>query len=381
LTHVKQSGPRSEDANNPYQQFHTTFRRIFKVLRNDSRQYSPKFSEVMDALIACSPNFRNMRELKIDSWDLPPTYNIQPLFKSFWSAFGSNLHHLSLGGNLEGYKSFIDTEPNLPSLIDLQVEFTNNVFRVDQDVDAAILVDRVAPFINRLGHHIEFLKIWSWATLDLSDFFKRLSVFPRLEQLNVRMAFNLTLLQDASGLKSLLSASSDSLQRVNLRLNPSGWPLNPTREEPLSQWLSSCLSDEKCFSQLHALDIYPTAIPASLDVLLAFIERSSNTLQDLVVRDRYLQQSEARDVIDAAFKSPNLVSLRLNLLRLDIDLLDYLARKLPNLTQLWIAVTEEILGNREVGGLEVRIYLFLSSISVWKYLIPVPLYSLLFLRI
>jgi len=334
----------------------------------------------MDALIACSPNFCNMRQLRIDTWDLPPTYDIQPLFRSFWSSFGSNLHHLSLGGNLEGYKLFIETEPNLPALIDLEVELTNNVYRINQDLDAAILVDVVAPFINRLGRHIESLRIWSWAALDLSDFFMRLIAFPRLEYLNIRMAFNVTLQQDASGLKSLLSASSGSLQRLDLRLNPSGWPTDPMREESLSQWLSSCLSDEKCFSQLRALDIYPTTIPTSLDVLLSFIERSSNTLEKLLVRDRYLQQTEANDVIDAASKCPNLLSLRFNLRRLDIDLLDRLAEKLPNLTQLWIAV-EEILSNSEVGGPGVRIFLLLLCMSLWKYLVLVPLYSMLFLRI
>ncbi|KIM39915.1 hypothetical protein M413DRAFT_187510 [Hebeloma cylindrosporum] len=358
LTHVKQRSPRLDNANvgHPHQQFYSTFRRVFKVLRRDTQgpgssvSSSPKFSEVMDALIACSPNFCNIQQLRIDSWDLPPSYDIQPLFKSFWSSFGSNLHQLSLGGNLEGYKLLIETDPILPSLIDLQVEFTNNVFRVDQDTDAATLVDIVAPFINRLSHHIKFLKKWSWAALDLSDFFLRLTAFPRVERLSVRMAFNIAFQQNASGLKTLLSASSGSLQRLDLRLNPSGWPINPIREESLGQWLSSCVADDKCFSHLHALDIYPTIIPVSLDVLLTFIERSSSTLKELLVRDRYLQQTEARNVIDAASQCPNLVSLRFNLMRLDIGLLDHLARKLPNLTHLWIAL-EEVLSNREVGGL------------------------------
>ena len=163
----------------------------------------------MDAVITCSTNFRNVRQLTIDSWDLPPTYDIQPLFKSFWASFGSNLRHLSLGGNLEGYKVFIETKPNLSSLTELRVEFTNNVYRPDQDWDAAILVDVVAPFINRLSPHIEYLRVWSWAALDLSDFFMRLTTFPKLEHLNIRMAFNVTL-QDAS-------ASSPCSQPVQAR--------------------------------------------------------------------------------------------------------------------------------------------------------------------
>jgi hypothetical protein len=59
-------------------------------------------------------------------------------------------------------------------------------------------------------------------------------------------------------------------------------------------------------------------------------------------------------------------------LRLDIDLLDHLATKLPNLTHLWIAV-EEILSNREVGDLGVRIFLLLSFMFLWKHLLFVPL--------
>jgi hypothetical protein len=58
-----------------------------------------------------------------------------------------------------------------------------------------------------------------------------------------------------------------------------------------------CLSDEKIFSQLRALDIYPTTIPTSLDVLLSFIESNSDTLEKLTIRDRYLHQTEASDVI------------------------------------------------------------------------------------
>ena len=272
------------------QQFYLTINRAFKVFKKEQASFDvegyndfykppqrPTFSDVIKIIISCTPHFANINDLTIDSWDLPPSYDLKDFFVAIWTSFGSNLRCLSLGGNLEGYRVLIESQPNLQKLKELHLEFTNNLFRVDNDEDARILVDVIPPFINALKGNLHSLKVWSWANLDISDFFKRLDALPALECINVRMAFNRSL-RDPSGLKALLCQSSPTLREVSLRLNPAGLPMNPVREEPLSLWLAECIADEQCFAHLTQFDIYPTSKQIGMDFLLALLESACRGL-------------------------------------------------------------------------------------------------------
>ncbi|KDR76018.1 hypothetical protein GALMADRAFT_247234 [Galerina marginata CBS 339.88] len=381
LTHVKGhsthgSQENANDFKHLKQQFNLTINRVFNFLRGDNHEaealsHNPKrprptFSNVIDGIIDATPLFVNVRDLTIDSWDLPPSYDLKSLFASFWkSPFGPNLRALSLGGNMEGYRIFIQSNPSLKHLKDLRLEFTNNLFRVDLEEDAGILVDIVAPFVNSLSSHLETLRIWSWASLDLSVFFKSLAVLPMLHGLNVRMPFNKALRDDPSGLKDLISNCSATLQKLDLRLNPSGLPVNPVLEEPLSQWLTDCVADERCFAQLRSLDIYPTTMTAGVDVLLACIRRAADTLTHLTVRDRYLQPPEVEQVVNVVAKCTGLTYLKLNIWRLDVALLDLLAAKVPGVRHLWLSVGEVLSNaNNENGGLG---HAFLQDLNQRSY--------------
>jgi hypothetical protein len=187
-----------------------------------------------------------------------------------------------------------------------------------------------------------------------------------LEYLNVRMAFNKAL-RDPSGLKELLCGCSATLLQLDLRLNPSGLPMNPIWEEPLSQWLAECVADERCVAHLRSLDIYPTNMAAGIDDLLSCINRAARTLTHLTVRDRYFQPAEAALVVDAAAKCAGLRYLRLNVWRLDVTLLDLLAKKVPALQQIWLSVGEA-LSNNEHGGLGYAFFQDLKqrSYTNWK---------------
>ena len=279
----------------------------------------------------------NVRELYIDIWH-SPHYDLQPLFSSFWSSFGPKLYTLSLSGILEDFPTLINSIPTLNSLQDLRIEFNHSYTGLIQ-ASRTILVDLLLPFINNLAPHLSSLRLCSWGYVDLSTFFSQLAIFPGLKTLNVRTHFSN--FSDASGLKGLICDSSDTLQSVCLHINLGKSTMDPSAEQLLSRWLSECISDERFFSKLQVLDIYPTNTAAGMEFLLGCIQRSSTNLVELIVRDRYLEDQEVKTVIDAASSCHNLTYLRMNIRRLDVGLTDHLALKLPRINRLWLSVGED----------------------------------------
>ena len=299
-------------------------------------------TDLINEILNITSKLVNVRELYVDLWHLPPHYDLQPLFSSFWSSFGPKLYTLSLSGSLEDFRTLINSNPILGKLRELRVEFTHSsIDAIQIEASRAILVDDLLPFINSLAPYLLSLRLWSWASFDLSAFFSQLAPFPGLKALNVRTPFN-TAFGDASGLKGLICDSSDTLQRVDLRLNPAGLTVDPSSEEPLSRWLLECISDERFFSKLHILDIYPTNMAAGMEFLLGCIHRTSTNLVELIVRDRYLQDREVKTLIDAASSCRNLTYLKMNIRKLDVALTDRLALKLPRINRLWLSIGENL---------------------------------------
>lgn len=298
-------------------------------------------TDLINELINTTNKLVNVRELSVDCWDLPPSPSCdsQLLFSSFWTSFGPKLRSLSLSGNLKSYHTFV-MNPILDGLQELRLEFTGNILRVDADADRAILVHDILPFINSLAPHLVSLRLWSWTSVDLSALFFRLAPFPALKALNVRTHFNRAF-GDASGLKGLICNSSSTLQRIDLRLNPTGLTVDPLSEEPLSRWLLECFSNEDFFSQLRILDIYPTNLAVGMEILLGCIQRTSKSLVELIVRDRYLQDREMEVILNAVSSCSNLTYLRMNIRRFDVALTDRLALMLPGIDRLWLSIGEE----------------------------------------
>jgi hypothetical protein len=292
--------------------------------------------DLINAILKITNKLVNVRELYIklyiDIWDPPPLYDLQPLFLSFWSSFGPKLYTLSFTGMLEDFRTLINSNPTLGKLRDLHVVFTRFCTAPIQiETSRTILVDLILPFINNLAPHLLSLKLWSWVSIDLSTFFFQLAPFPSLKALNVWTCFNN--FGDPSGLKGLICDSSNTLQSICLHLNPA------TSEEPLSRWLLECISDERFFSKLQVLDIYPTYTVAGMEFLYRCIQRTSRNLVDLIV-DRRLQDHEVNTVIDAASSCQNLTYLRMKIRRLDVALTDRLALKLPRINRLWLSIGE-----------------------------------------
>ena len=340
LTHVKKAIASTSTPNIRHQLMHSIIHVFGRSKSPQPYLINMAPTDLINEILNITNKLVNVRELYIDLWNLPPLCDLQPLFSSFWSSFGPKLHTLSLSGILEDFRTLIDSNPILGRLRELRVEFTHScIDAIEIEASKAILVDVLLPFINNLAPHLLSLRLWSWASFDLSTFFSQLAPFPSLKALNVRTPFN-TAFGDASGLKGLICDSSDTLQRVDLRLNPAGLTLDPSSEEPLSRWLLDCISDERFFSNLQVLDIYPTNTAAGMEFLLGCIHRTSTYLVELIMRDRYWQDQEIKTIIDAASSCQNLTYLKMNIRRLDVALTDRLALKLPRINRLWLSIGE-----------------------------------------
>lgn len=287
---------------------------------------------LIKVIIKITNKLVNVRELCIDLWDLAPSYDLQPLFPSFWSSFGQKLCTLSLdGGSLENFRTLIKN-PKLDGLQELCVDFTGSAGR-------AIILDVLLPFINSLAPHLVSLRLLSRASLDLSTFFAQLAPFPGLKTLTIQTRFNKRAFGDTSGLEDLICNSSGTLQRVHLCLNPAG--LTVDSEEPLGRWFLKYISDITRFSYLlRILDFYPTDMDAGAEFLLDCIERSSQSLTELNVRDRYLQDGGIEAIINVASSCSSLLYLKMNIRKLDVALTDHLALKLPKINRLRLSMRE-----------------------------------------
>ncbi|TFK36649.1 hypothetical protein BDQ12DRAFT_736745 [Crucibulum laeve] len=330
------------------------------------------FNKLVNALVAVFPNLVNLTELAIDSWDLPPSYSLQPIFASAWPSFGPQLKRLLFGGHLEGYRLMIASNPKLDGVRELDLEFTNNLHRVDPAADVAILVDVIAPFVNRLSPQLHSLKVWSWASSDLSSLFLRLESFPQLQHFNIRTPFNMVFSENPSGLKRLLCNTSSTLQKVGLRLNPLGAVIDPAAEETLLHWLSDCVSEEQMFRSVKILDIYPTNLPGGMDVLVSSINHAAENLTQLIVRDRYLHLRDIVWVAEALASCNHLTYLRMNVWKLRAELFDICSKSTPNLQSLWLYAADTIIAPLSeddfASQMKIRSYpdWRLNDIGVWE---------------
>jgi len=308
----------------------------------------PSFEGLVKGLITILPGLLNVKEFSIDSWNLPPEFDLAPFFSAAWSGFGKTVRKVSLGGNLEGFKELIRSKPHFDSVQELELEFTNNMNGPGPDPvdDEAILFYHVAPLINSVGGHLQSLRIWSWASADLSTFFQHLGPFPALRTFGVRAAFNRSFRDDPSGLTQLLRSTAPTLNELELRLNPSGAALTEAaHDHVLCEWLSqTILSDDTIAVGLRTLQFYPTASAGGCDVLLDCIKRSADTLKHLLVRDRYLHYEEIEALTKAFPPHAKLTYLRLNVWRLTTNLIDLLASNFAALEKLTLNVADAVTG-------------------------------------
>ncbi|KAG6857418.1 hypothetical protein H0H87_004780 [Tephrocybe sp. NHM501043] len=306
---------------------------------------SISFEAFLDELAGVLPSMSNVEAFQVESWNLPKEHDLFPFFSAAWLGFGKTLRSLSLGSNIEGFKIIKSSRPVLPAVKELHFEFTNNMNTLNPISPEALasvamdhiqLHDFVVPIVNDLSAQLEVLKIWSWASTDLSQFFKSLFPFPHLHTLSIWAAFNRSFTHDSSGLSQVLSRTSPTLKELMLRLNPTGSRVfDPESDLALCHWLTDIVNNDERFSAgLRMLELYPSASDAGLDALITCIERCANTLERLNVRDRYLFVPEIFRITSAFHSDAHLTFLRLNVRKLSVELFDVFAKSFPNLKTL-----------------------------------------------
>ncbi|KAK1225008.1 hypothetical protein PQX77_012077 [Marasmius sp. AFHP31] len=287
-------------------------------------------------LIDVLPCLMRVNTFTIDchSWGEHSTPEIHMFLQTAWASFGQNLSKLSLRGHTAAFRTIIHSITTLPAVDELSIELIDNPLHFDPTC-AETLLQVVAPFINGLASRLRAFTLWSWGTTDLSQLFLTMDHFPNLTRFEIQTSFPKTFREDPTGLCRFLARHSATIEHLVLRLNtaPLAFSTTATSEEPLSEWMLNMFTAEEWkFRNLQELHIYPTVLPGGLNALTCCIQNSLDTLQSLVVRDRYLSPEEAAVVVNAL--PPLLKSLRLNIRVLDVGLFDILAKRLTGLNSL-----------------------------------------------
>ncbi|KAF8181317.1 hypothetical protein BJ912DRAFT_980039 [Pholiota molesta] len=278
-----------------------------------------------------------------------------PLLRNLLSSFagsitGSTLRQLWLEGTLDEYTTLVGSNPIFQRLERLDLVFKETQSDSDHaDSDTRLLVTVVAPFVNGLSSHLQDLSLKSYSPLDLSEFFSSLTIFPRLTKLDVRMAFHKTL-QYPTSMIHFIANHSDTLQQLALPLIPFQ-RFTPDLEfhEALKDWLVNFIADTQCLTQVQTLEIYPTRTEAGLDVLLMCIRRTSKNLREIHIRGRFFSPHETNLILDGLSHCNNLHSLAFNTRRLETQLFDALASKIPQVERI-VMMIEDDANEDESGG-------------------------------
>ncbi|PFH48747.1 hypothetical protein AMATHDRAFT_64673 [Amanita thiersii Skay4041] len=291
----------------------------------------------LDEVASIFPALVNLDEFTVFFSNVPDLIDMVPFFASAWTTFGHRLRKLSLGGDLDGFKRFLLTQPDLSSLEELSLEFPRQFS--ENTNSASILVDHVAPFTNRLASQLRFLRIWCWMDVGISSYLKLLGPFPNLQTISCMGPFNRAFLDDGTGIFHFLT-QTQQLQNLELRLNPAGVRINPLAESQLVRWLSDCASTSKVFNNLQSLQLYPTNRPEGMNVMLKCVQQSLHSLTALSIRDRYLHTEEIRTLATALKDSTELTFLRMNVWMMNIELFDVLSHALPHLRRLSLYLSD-----------------------------------------
>ncbi|KAJ7156865.1 hypothetical protein C8R43DRAFT_997465 [Mycena crocata] len=135
------------------------------------------------------------------------------------------LEHTSALGNLEELDLFLRLDHSLPP-----------------EEYEQILVDHLAPAINRLHPSLQKLSLRLCEPLDISPLFDSLRYMPLLDRLSVSIPMARPHLGHPSGLGKFLNRHRNSLSHLVLRASElSGDGLTPM-EDPLTEWINDALS-------------------------------------------------------------------------------------------------------------------------------------------
>ncbi|KAF9030871.1 hypothetical protein BDZ89DRAFT_647451 [Hymenopellis radicata] len=218
---------------------------------------------VTDLINSIFPGLTRLERLSVDFWHPPTVYDMHSVLSTAWPAIGSHLKTLFLGGNLATFRHMIATHPVLPTLQELIFQLTDP-FLDTRAENTDVLNNTIAPFVNSFAATLQGFTFWSWASLDISSLFTNLGSFPMMKRIHVRLAFNKALASDPAGLAQFVQRHQNTLEELQLWLNPSGAAADHSLDLPLSQWLSHTVTAIQQFPRMKELQFYPTRLEAGL---------------------------------------------------------------------------------------------------------------------
>ncbi|KAJ7132248.1 hypothetical protein C8R44DRAFT_730952 [Mycena epipterygia] len=205
-----------------------------------------------------------------------------------------------------------------------------------------ILVDHLAPAINRLHTTLQNFSLRLCEPLDMSPLFDSLRYMPVLDCLSISIPMTRPHLGHPSGLGRFLNRHSRSLGNLVLRATElSGDGLMPT-EDPLSEWINDALSYVIVPMKLRGLEASLTLFPVEAAVMC--LGRFGRTLNTLTLTGRHLSYDRVDELLSAVRRAGagRLHTLRLGSVTLSPELVDLLAEKLPSLRRLELLVKDVV---------------------------------------
>ncbi|KAF5327644.1 hypothetical protein D9619_004130 [Psilocybe cf. subviscida] len=249
----------------------------------------------------------------------------------------SALRALSLHASLPELQIFLQQEPAFPTLLQFELEIKQPE-SLSESRDDAVVTQYLVPFINTARLHLRRLSVKSYYSLDLTNFFANLSTFPSLRTLNISRAFNKTDIYPISFTQTCFQ-KFPALACLFLPVIPrQRFHTDLDRHDVLYEWLRQCITNERCFEGLKYFDIYPTAIPPALNLLLTATRSNAHSLEQMQIRGRFFEPEEVVQLLQALAQCSNLKGLRMNVKLLDITVFRQLTSTLVALETLILGV-------------------------------------------
>ncbi|KAF4610488.1 hypothetical protein D9613_007225 [Agrocybe pediades] len=302
------------------------------------RPNEPTFEDFMDALLQTVPLLRNAYKLNFAFQTFPSTFNMEQSIQSLCHAIGPNFRNvraLTLEGQSEVIRAFVESMPPLPQLKDLKINFTRLSAVDAPPSNAHDLVSHIVPFVNGVSPNLRSLEILCGYDVNISEIFKNLDRMPTIHSLDMQIS-QFQPLTKPTELFCFLEQCSDTLRNLELRLE----------QHNLDHWFSDIVSLDNHFRlNLHSLNIVTSVRDRAVDIILHILQMTTATLQKLdLVKTNLLDfisapifnDQELSRIVDAASNCKQLRYLRIQIDCLDGHVLDMLASNLPALQTLAI---------------------------------------------
>ncbi|KAF7317876.1 Polygalacturonase 3 [Mycena kentingensis (nom. inval.)] len=204
-----------------------------------------------------------------------------------------------------------------------------------------ILVEHLAPAINRLHATLQKLSLRLCEPLDIAPLFDSLRLLSCLDSLNIAIPMARPHLGHPSGLGNFLERHRSSLRHLSLRASElSGDGIIPP-DDPVSEWVNDALSFVVGPTKLKTLDMGLALFPVEAAALC--LGRFARSLTSLTLTGRHLPYDRVDELLSAVRRTGRrLQSLRLGTVTLSPDLVDLVAEKLPGLAQLDLIVRDVV---------------------------------------